>query len=147
MDSIEKYIEEFAPYILKYTYNSDGISGFVDTINPFVESYTYPQFAKSVLDNFNDKMNLIKSIVKVYYSKVDSALISEEDFNLLKARGFIGHELGKFKIEHVFTEVYFKSADCWIGKCQDGSYFYHLPQKLKEYCENSEDPIEKLIEL
>ena len=144
--NVDKYVEEFAPYVLKYSYNDDKISGFVDTVNPYVESFTYPQFAKSVLREFNDKMNYIKNIVKVYYSKVDSALISENDFKLLCDKGLIGNELGKFKIEHVFAEIYFKSAENWIGKHEDGSYYYHCSPKIKKHCEKSADSIKCLMQ-
>ena len=147
VNDVNKYIETFAPYVLKYTYNDDQISGFVDTVNPYVEHFIYPQFARSVLNNFNQKMNELKEMVTVYYSKVDSALITEEDFNLLKNKGWIGNELGKFKIEHVFTEVYFKSAEIWIGKHEDGSYFYHCTPKIKDLCERSDDPIKKLMSM
>ena len=144
--NVDKYVEEFAPYVLKYSYNDDKISGFVDTVNPYVESFTYPQFAKSVLREFNDKMNYIKNIVKVYYSKVDSALISENDFKLLCDKGLIGNELGKFKIEHVFAEIYFKSAENWIGKHEDGSYYFHCSPKIKKHCEKSADSIKCLMQ-
>ena len=99
------------------------------------------------MNNFNDKMNELKSMVHVYYSKVDSALVSEDDFLLLKDKGYIGDDLGKFKVEHVFTEVYFRSAENWIGKHEDGSYFYHSTPKLKDYCMTKQDPIKALMEL
>lgn len=145
--SVNEYIETFAPYVLKYSYNKDGVSGFVDTVNPYVEYYSVPQFARSIMNNFNDKMNELKSMVHVYYSKVDSALVSEDDFLLLKDKGYIGDDLGKFKVEHVFTEVYFRSAENWIGKHEDGSYFYHSTPKLKDYCMTKQDPIKALMEL
>ena len=147
VNDVNNYTETFAPYVLKYNYNDDGVSGFVDTVNAYDEHYYYPQFARNVLKNFNDKMNKLKEMVHIYYSKVDSALVSEEDFLLLKDKGFIGNELGKFKVEHVFTEVYFKSAENWIGKHEDGTYYYHLTPKLKEYCRNKEDPIKTLMKL
>ena len=145
-NDVNNYTETFAPYVLKYTYNEDGVSGFVDTVNAYVEHYYYPQFARNVLKNFNNKMSELKEMVNIYYSKVDSALVSEEDFLLLKDKGFIGDELGKFKVEHEFIEVYIKSAENWIGKHADGTYYYHLTNKLKDYCQTKADPIKTLME-
>ena len=140
---VDKYIEEFAPYVIKY--DNDN---YVYTVKPYREHFIYPQFARSVLNNFNDKMNYIKSIVsKVYYSKVDSLLISEEDYNKLNELGYIGDKLGQFKVEHIFKEIYIKSADNWIGKNIDNEYIYHVNNKYKNICSESKDPIKKLMDL
>ena len=53
-------------------------------------------------------------------------------------------KLGLFKVEHIFTEVYVKSAEKWIGKNEDGTYFYHMSKKLKDICSKSDDPMEEL---
>ena len=139
---VNKYIDEYEPYVIKYDDNS------VYTVNSYREHYTYPQFAKCVLDSFNNKMDAIKGLIhKVYYSKVDSLLIDENDYNILKDKGFIGNALGQFKIEHVFAEVYIKSANNYIGRTLDNKYIYHVNNKYREICERSVNPIKRLMEL
>ena len=138
---VNKYIETYAPYVVKYNNN------YVDTIKPYVENYSYPQFARSVLTNFNSKMKELSNKVNILYSKVDSALITEEDYLKLKKDGMIGNCLGQFKVEHVFTQFYAKSAEQWIGKNIDGTYHYHLTKNLKEICMKMKDPIRYLMSL
>lgn len=139
--NVNKYIETYAPYVVKYNLT------YVDTINPYVENYSYPQFARSVLTNFNSKMKELSNKVNILYSKVDSALITEEDYLKLKNDGIIGSNLGQFKVEHVFTEFYAKSAEQWIGKNIDGTYHYHLTKNLKNICMQMKDPIKYLMNL
>lgn len=142
---LDNYLETYGPYIAKYEYTK-GKSGYVYKVNPYVQHYSYPQFARSVLNNFNNKMSELGNIVNILYSKVDSALITEDDYNKLVDMGYISEiTLGKFKVEHIFTKMYVKSAEKWIGMNEDGTYFYHLPQKLKNICMNSDDPIETLM--
>ena len=138
-----KYMDTYSPYVIGY-----DNKGFIYTVNPYREYYTFPQFARSVLDDFNDKMNYIKSLVSnVYYSKVDSLLISEDDYNKLYKLGYIGNNLGQFKVEHIFTEIYIKSADNWIGKNIENKYIYHVNNKYKNKCIKSEDPIKTFMEI
>ena len=93
-------------------------------------------------------MNAIKSLIsKVYYSKVDSLLIDENDYNILKDNNLIGNALGQFKIEYIFTEIYIKSANNYIAKTIEGKYIYHINNKYREICEKSDNPIKKLMEL
>lgn len=126
---VRKYVDTFAPYILRYSFNEDNTSGFVDTINSFVQHYTTPQFARNVLRKFNDKMNEIKSLVNVYYENIDAVLINESDYNKLKSLGYFGNELGKFKIEHVFTEIAIKSSKTYVATLDNGDKFYHCVNK------------------
>ena len=123
-------LELFQKHALTYTtYNEDGISGFVDTVNSFVPHYTIPQFARSVLIEFNKIMNEVKQLVTVYYENVDAILISESDYNKLVKLGYVGNELGKFKIEHIFTEIAIKSSKRYVATLEDGSKFYHVPKR------------------
>ena len=140
---VDEYVKKFDPFIIKYKYTC-GRSGYVDRINPYVESYSYPQFARSVLNTFNAKMKELCNKVNVLYSKTDSALIYENDYKKLLSENWIGEKLGLFKVEHIFTEVYVKSAEKWIGKNEDGTYFYHMSKKLKDICSKSDDPIKCL---
>ena len=140
---VDEYVKRYDPFIIKYRYTC-GRSGYVDRINPYVESYSYPQFARSVLNTFNAKMKELCNKVNVLYSKTDSALIYENDYKKLLSENWIGEKLGLFKVEHIFTEVYVKSAEKWIGKNEDGTYFYHMSKKLKDICSKSDDPIKCL---
>ncbi len=143
---VDDYVRKYAPFVIKFKYTR-GRSGFVDRINPYVESYSYPQFARSVLNNFNNKMKELCSKVNVLYSKTDSALIYENDYKKLVEEKWIGEDLGLFKVEHIFSEVYVKSPEKWIGKNEDGTYFYHVSKKLKDICSKSDDPIKTLKEI
>ena len=126
--NLQNYLETFAPFVLKYT-----DSGFVDTINSFVPHWTCPQFALSVLTNFEKIMNGIKSKVNVLYENIDAILISEEDFIKLKNEGLIGNELGQFKIEHIFTEIAIKSPRLYIARLEDGNLFHHQVPETTDF--------------
>ena len=142
---VDEYVKRYDPFIIKYRYiKGNSGPGYVDRINPYVESYSYPQFARSVLNTFNAKMKELCNKVNVLYSKTDSALIYENDYKKLLSENWIGEKLGLFKVEHIFTEVYVKSAEKWIGKNEDGTYFYHMSKKLKDICSKSDDPIKCL---
>ena len=131
--NVDEYVETFAPFVLKWTYNKDGRSGFVDTINSFVPHFTIPHFAKSVLDTFNEKMNEVKSLVNVHYQNVDAILISESDYNKLVNLGYVGDQLGQFKIEHIFTEFALKNGKQYVSTLENGERFYHCVKKDIDY--------------
>lgn len=142
IQNIDKHIETYSPYIFKYSYNKDNVSGFVETVNPLVMNYTYPQFALNVLTEYNNKVNEIKSLVTVIYQNIDAFLISESDFNKLKALGYIGSSLGQFKVEHIFTEIYIKSSKQYIGKLDNNQYFFHTSPNTKINLQSYSNPIE-----
>ena len=143
--SIDQDIDTFAPYIFKYHRNNDGVSGYVHMINSFVPHFTVPQFAKSVLDTFNEKMNQIKSLVTVYYENIDAVLIDEADYHKLQRMGLIGDELGQFKIEHVFDEIAIKSPKRYVATLDDGSKFYHCVNESVDYDSFIND-VQRMIE-
>ena len=107
---VNSYIETYAPFVVKYKYNEDGTSGFVDTLNSFAPHFTFPQFAKSVLDEFKRMMDKVKTEVNVLYENVDAILITERDYNKLLQLGYIGTKLGQFKIEHIHGNSYKEST-------------------------------------
>ena len=123
-----KYIETYGPYVVKYTLKKDG-SGFVTSLNPFVQHFSYPQFAKSVLDEFNSIMDNVKSIVNVLYQNVDAILINEADYNKLMELGYIGSELGQFKIEHIFTEIAIMTKKKYMAILDTGEVYHHCVKK------------------
>ena len=90
------------------------MSGFVNILQPYVEHYSFPQFAKVILDGFNNKMQEIKSIVNVLFQNIDSIVVNERDYNKLLELGYVHPtELGKLKVEHIFTSMRFYNKMRW----------------------------------
>jgi hypothetical protein len=103
-----------------------GNEGFVNIIQPYVEHYSHPHFAKVILDGFQQKVQEIKSIVNVLFQNIDAFIVNESDYNKLVELGYIHPtELGKLKVEHVFKSVRFYSKMKWIGINEDNSEFRH----------------------
>ena len=104
----------------------DNDHGFIQIKKPYVEHYNHPQFAKVILDGFNNKCNEIKALVNVLFQNFDAFVVNESDYNKLKALGYIHPtELGKLKVEHVFTSMTFKNKCQWTGINEDGTEFRH----------------------
>ena len=96
----DTYVQRFGKFILKQNGN------FIDTVNCFVPHYTYPQFAKTVLDEYNKFFDEIKRNITVYYENVDALLTDKEGYDKLKMMGLIDDkEMGKFKI-HTHTRAF-----------------------------------------
>ena len=130
---IDKYIKEVGPYVVGYKYINDSGCGYVNVINSFTPHFTIPQFAKSVLDTFNKKMNEIKSIVNVLYQNVDAILINESDYKKLLDMNYIGDSLGQFKIEHVFTEFALRGGRQYVATLENGDKYHHCVKKDVDY--------------
>ena len=117
--------------------NINNIIEYDDSVIRMVKSitfnYSYPQFAREVLNNYHKKMNEIRSMCKIYYENIDAILIDENDYKKLEEKGFIGNELGKFKIEHIFKEIAIASSRKFVGVLDDDSQFIHLPKKDINY--------------
>ena len=121
--NIDGTIRNLGDFVLSHPNASEG---FVDSINPYVEHYSHPHFAKVILDGFNSKVDEIKSLVNVLFQNIDAFIITESDYKKLENLGFIHPtELGKLKVEHVFTKVKFYNKMRWIGYYEDGSEFRH----------------------
>jgi len=96
--SLQTYIDQHEPFILSYKFNNDNVSGYCTLINPFVQHYTIPHFAKSVLDSYYSKFNEIKSLVNPIYENVDALLLTESDYKILEDKGYMHPtKLGYFK--------------------------------------------------
>lgn len=101
-------------------------AGFVNVIQPYVEHYSYPQFARVILDGFDNKVRELEGIVNILFRNIDAFVVNESDFNKLKQLGYIHPtELGKLKVEHVFTSMTFFSKMRWVGVNEDGTEFRH----------------------
>ena len=92
-----------------------------------------PQFAREVLNNYHIKMNAIRKLCKIYYENIDAILIEEEDYHKLESLGMIGNELGKFKIEHIFTEIAIMSSRKFVATLDNGEKLIHCPKKDVDY--------------
>ena len=80
--NIQKFIDENEYYIMEY---DDKFIKYISSINV---AYSYPQFARNVLNSFHDKISKIVSLVKhVYYYNIDAILIDEDDYNTLNKLG------------------------------------------------------------
>ena len=101
-------------------------AGFVSIVQPYVEHYNHPHFARVILDGFNNKLNEIKSIVNVLFINIDAIVVNEADYKKLCAMGHVHPtELGKLKVEHVFTSMTFYSKMRWTAVNLDGTEFRH----------------------
>ena len=106
--------------------HEDKEAGFVNILQPYVEHYSFPQFAKVILDGFNNKLQEIKSIVNVLFQNIDAIIVNEADYNKLLELGHVHPtELGKLKVEHIFSSVKFYNKMRWIAINEDGSEFRH----------------------
>ena len=58
--------------------------------------------------SFNNKLQEIKSIVNVLFQNIDAIIVNEADYNKLLELGHVHPtELGKLKVEHIFSSVKF----------------------------------------
>ena len=131
--NVNEYVDTFAPFVMSYKYNDNGVSGFVNTVNSFVPHFTVPQFARSQLNENKLMMDEIKSLVTIYYENIDAILINESDYLKLMDLGYIGEGLGKFKIEHIFTEIAIKNSRQYVAKLIGGTKYYHCVKNSIDY--------------
>ena len=123
----EAYIAQHINYVCEYD------SKTVKEIKSISFQYSYPQFARVVLENYHKKMEQIKSMCKVYYENIDAILIDEDDYNKIVNAGLVGNNLGMFKIEHVFNEIAISSSRKFVAILEDGSKLIHCPKKNIDY--------------
>ena len=141
-----EFINTNCDYVVEF--NKD----FVKYIKSINVHYSYPQFARQVLENFQKKINeVVEQVKHVYYYNVDALLIDEEDFNKLDSLGYIGDNLGQFKIEHIFKEIAIKSKRQYMAVLDNGEIFNHQVknidyEKFKEGVLSSPDTTKELQE-
>ena len=129
VNNVDFYSKKYARYVLKINGN------FVQTVNSFVSHYTSPQFAKSVLDEYNKFFNYIKSIVPVFYENIDAILTNEQGYKKLNELNLIGDDIGEFKLDKIFTEFAAISDRRYVAKTIDGNIIYHCINKSMTYDE------------
>ena len=120
-NSVNNYIKKYSSFIFATHITEGNNKGFVNSKASWAPDYNTLQFGFDILNNYNAFMNKIRTIVKIYYENVDAILINEADYNKLKQLGYIGEDLGKFKIEHIFTSFKYISGRKWYAICDDGS--------------------------
>ena len=124
VNNVDFYSTKYNRYVLKTNGN------FVQTVNSFVSHYTSPQFAKSVLDEYNKFFNHIKSIVPVFYENIDAILTNEQGYKKLNELNLIGDEMGLFKLDKTFVEFAAISDRRYVAKTIDGNIIYHCINNL-----------------
>lgn len=123
--NVDTYVKRFASFILK----QDG--NYVDRVKCFVPHFTFPQFAKSVLDEYNAFFSNVKSMINVYYENIDAILTDEEGYNKLCSLGLVDDiQMGKFKIDKVFTEFAAISNKRYVGTLDNNERVYHCVRNL-----------------
>jgi hypothetical protein len=120
-ESIDKIINEYGSLVCK----SVPTEGTVQLVEPFRPNFNYPQYAKVMLDNYHEFMRRVSELVHVYYFNVDAIVIHEKELHKIKDNGLKGDNMGQFKIDHVFKEIYFRSPYQWIGVKMNGELLYH----------------------
>jgi len=124
---INSFISSHFDFIVEYD------NEIVKMIKSVSFQYSYPQFAREVLNNYHKRINEIRQLVKVYYENIDAFLIDEDDYNKLLKLGLVGNELGKFKIEHVFKEIAIMSSRKYVATLENGEHFIHCINKDIDY--------------
>jgi len=119
-NNLDNYVKNYMPFIFA-VYKTGDNKGFVHSKESFATDYNCVQFGYDILKNYNEFMNMIKQKVKVVYENIDAILISEKDYQKLKEEGYIGDNLGQFKIEHIFKSFEYISPRKWRGIELDGT--------------------------
>ena len=123
----DEFVKSHINYIIEH---DDDVVKMIKSIS---FNYSMPQFAREVLNNYHIKMDVIRKLCKIYYENIDAILIEEEDYHKLESLGMIGNELGKFKIEHIFTEIAIMSSRKFVATLDNGEKLIHCPKKDVDY--------------
>ena len=82
-----------------------------------------------MMNQYHEFMEKISKLVDVKFWNVDAILVDEVGYNKLKDLGYIGDNLGQFKIEKVFQEIAILSPNRRMGILSDGN-LYKCPKIL-----------------
>ena len=123
--------DEFIKSHINYVIEHDN--DIVKMIKSVSFNYSMPQFAREVLNNYHTKIEAIRKLCKIYYENIDAILIDEDDYNKLVSLGYVGNDLGMFKIEHVFTEIAIMSSRKFVATLDNNEKLIHLPKKDIDY--------------
>ena len=119
----EQIINKNINHVMEYDENTISI------LKSITFNYSYPQFAQRVLENYHKKMDEVRKLVTPFYENIDAILITQSDYEKLIDNGLVGDELGKFKIERVFTEIAIASPRKYVATLENGEKFIHLAHK------------------
>ena len=120
-NNVNNYLANYQNYVFAFYPTKNDNEGFIYSVNNFSTDYNTIQFGADILNNYHKFMDDIRSKVNVIYENIDAVLINESDYNKLNQLGLIGDELGKFKIEHIFTSFKYISPRKWYATCLDGT--------------------------
>jgi hypothetical protein len=120
--NVKKHVEDYLSYIAKYRFMNDK-EGYTSKVQCFSPHFSHPQLAKSMYDNYYQFFEKIGKLVKIYYINTDAILVDEDGYNKLLELGYVGDELGKFKIEAVFKEIAIKSGLKRFGILDNGEFY------------------------
>ena len=123
VQNVDFYVQKYDRFVLKVK------DHFVSTVSTFVPHYTFPQFAKSVLDEYNRFFDKIKSMVRVFYENVDAILTDKEGYETLINSGLVGDEMGQFKLDKVFKEIAIISNRQYVATTVDNERIFHCTKK------------------
>ena len=115
-ENVENSVSDYGDLIVRYSKrNKDDKCGFVTRIKSVNLHYSYPQLAKSMMNNYNTFIDKISKLVNILYYNIDAILIDESGFKILNEMGYIGDKLGQFKVENIFKEISIISPRKRIG--------------------------------
>ena len=123
VQNVDSYVQKYNRFVLKVK------DHFVSTVNTFVPHYTFPQFARSVLDEYNKFFDKIKSMVHVFYENVDAILTDKEGYETLVSQGLVGNDMGQFKVEKVFKEIAIISNRQYVATTVNDERVFHCTKK------------------
>jgi len=142
-DNVDKALEDYGQFASGYSYRN-GKKGFISKVKGFCPHFNYPQLTSLIMKNYHEFMGKVEQIVDIKFRNVDAILVNESDYLKLKELGYVGSELGKFKIEKVFKEIAILSPKKRMGILEDGS-LYKCPQDLNiDYEPFKRNVIEKM---
>ena len=121
-DNVDKAIENYGQFVSGYRFLNKP-KGFVSKIRGFCPHFNYPQLTSSMIDNYHKFMEKLEKIVDIKFRNIDAILVNENDYKKLCELGYVGLELGQFKIEKVFSEIAILSPKRRMGILEDGSLY------------------------
>ena len=84
-----------------------------------------------ILDEYNKFFDEVKRNITVYYENVDALLTDKEGYDKLKEMGLIDDkEMGKFKVDKVFTEFAAISDRRYVATTIEGDRVFHCIKNM-----------------
>ena len=110
----------------------------------FNPHFNYPQLSRAMVDHYHEFMEKIENEVNILFRNIDAILVNESDYNKLCELGYVGLELGQFKIEKEFKEIAILSPGKRMGILADGSIYKCPKNSTIDYETFKEEVIENM---